>query len=122
MGQSRREPSTRVRRALVLSLAPLAALGLMAQDPPPPGAAPRGVTAPAFEVASVKGNHSGARAQSSRIAGTSFTGTNMRMTALIVLAYGIRPERIVGAPAWFEQDRSTSPHALRRARPSPTSS
>lgn len=105
MVQSRREPLARVRWALALGLVPLAALSLVAQDPSSPGTAPRAVNTPTFDAASVKLNHSGARAQSTRIAGSSFTGTNMRMAALIVFAYGIRPERIVGAPAWFEQDR-----------------
>ena len=31
--------------------------------------------------------------------------TNMRMRAMLGYAYGIRPDRIVGLPAWTDQDR-----------------
>ena len=60
---------------------------------------------PSFEVASVKPNRSGERAQSSRIGKGSLTLTNMRLRAMIVTAYGIRPDRIVGAPSWMEDER-----------------
>jgi len=61
--------------------------------------------APAFEAASVRPNTSGERAQSSQIGKGSVVLTNMRMLAVIVNAYGVRPERIVGSPAWFDRER-----------------
>ncbi|HVL90226.1 MAG TPA: TIGR03435 family protein [Actinomycetota bacterium] len=60
---------------------------------------------PAFEAASVKPNASGAAAQSGRMANGSVTMTNMRVRALIVTAYGSRPERIAGAPSWIDEAR-----------------
>lgn len=60
---------------------------------------------PTFEVASVKPNTSGAIGQLSQIGKGSLTLTNMRVRAMLVLAFGINPERIVGAPSWIEQDR-----------------
>ena len=62
-------------------------------------------SAAAFEVASVKPNTSGAIPQSSRIGKGSVTATNMRLRALIVAAYGIDPDRIVGLPTWTDQQR-----------------
>ncbi len=61
--------------------------------------------APAFEVASVKPNTSGAIAQSSQIGKGSVTATNMRLRALIVAAYGVNPDRIAGLPSWTDQER-----------------
>jgi uncharacterized protein (TIGR03435 family) len=63
------------------------------------------VDQPRFEVASVKRNASGALAQSSRIGSGSVTASNMRLRALIVAAYGVRPERIIGLPSWADQER-----------------
>src|SRR5688572_19700076 len=62
-------------------------------------------SATAFEVASVRPNTSGDTAQSSRIGKGSVVTTNMRMRALIVNAYGVWPDRIVGAPPWFDRER-----------------
>ena len=62
-------------------------------------------SAPAFEAASVRPNTSGERAQSSQIGNGSVVLTNMRMLAVIVNAYGVRPDRIVGSPAWFDRER-----------------
>jgi uncharacterized protein (TIGR03435 family) len=61
--------------------------------------------APSFEVVSVKPNTSGLAGQSSQTGKGSLTTTNMRMRALLVLAYGIRPERIDGLPSWTDQER-----------------
>lgn len=60
---------------------------------------------PRFEVASVRPNTSGDPGQSSRIGKGSVVTTNMRMRALIVSAYGVWPDRIVSAPAWFDRER-----------------
>jgi uncharacterized protein (TIGR03435 family) len=61
--------------------------------------------APRFEVASVKPNTSGQIAQSSQIGKGSVVTTNLRMRALIAVAHGVRPDRIVGSPAWFDRER-----------------
>jgi uncharacterized protein (TIGR03435 family) len=68
-------------------------------------AAPSTAGAPTFEVASIKPNLSGAVSQSGFIENGALVTTNMRLRALIVLAYGIRPERVVGAPSWIDEDR-----------------
>ena len=60
---------------------------------------------PSFEVTSVKPNNSGAVEQSGRRGKGLLTMTNMRLRAVIVSAYDIRPERIVGLPAWTDQER-----------------
>ena len=61
---------------------------------------------PRFEVASVKPNTSGEIRQSSQIGNGSLTLTNMRVRAMLVLAFGImQPERIVGLPPWTERER-----------------
>jgi uncharacterized protein (TIGR03435 family) len=61
--------------------------------------------APAFEAASVKSNISGATAQSNQVGKGSAAFTNIRMRALINSAYGVRPDRIVGSPEWFDRER-----------------
>ena len=61
--------------------------------------------APSFDVTSVKPNTSGAVEQSGERGKGSLTMTNMRLRAVITTAYGIRPERIVGLPAWTDQER-----------------
>src|SRR5262245_30234966 len=84
--------------AAMLLASQILAVAQPAQSDKP--AAPR-----SFEVASVKPNPSGALEQSGRSGNGSMTMTNMRVRALIVTAYGIRPDRIVGAPAWIDEDR-----------------
>jgi hypothetical protein len=91
------------RAALLLAVAgSIAVRSGAAQLPTSPGqvSAP-----PSFEVASIRPNTSGSPSQSSRTGEGSLTTTNMRVRALIVLAYGIRPDRIVGAPSWIDQER-----------------
>jgi uncharacterized protein (TIGR03435 family) len=60
---------------------------------------------PRFEAASVKPNTSGQIAQSSQIGKGSVVTTNLRMRALIATAHAVRPDRIVGSPAWFDRER-----------------
>jgi uncharacterized protein (TIGR03435 family) len=61
---------------------------------------------PRFDVASVKPNASGEIRQSSQIGKSSLTLTNMRVRAMLVLAFGImQPERIFDLPSWTERER-----------------
>ncbi len=86
------------RAVVILLAAPM--LAAAQQSTAPDGAPTR-----SFEVASVKPNLSGSLAQSGQSGKGSMTMTNMRVRALIVTAYSIRPDRVIGAPAWIDQDR-----------------
>lgn len=86
----------------VATLLTVAVLVEGAQKPAP--AAGTSVT-PSFEVAAIRPNMSGLPEQSSRVGGGSVAMTNLRIRALIVRAYGIRPERILDAPSWVDQER-----------------
>jgi uncharacterized protein (TIGR03435 family) len=86
-----------MRIAIAISLLTTA---IAAGQTPGPGA-----PLPAFEVASVKPNTSGdpgSRGQTGRGSAT-FTNTSTRM--LIVNAYNIRAERVVGGPGWLDSER-----------------
>jgi uncharacterized protein (TIGR03435 family) len=66
----------------------------------PPAAASR------FEVASVKPNTSGPASESGGWwRNGSVTITNMPARMLIITAYGLRPDRIVGGPSWIDSER-----------------
>ena len=84
-----------MRTAAALLLVASATLA-SAQDSPAP---------PAFDVASVKPNTSGAPGSSGRTGKGSTTFTNMTVRSLIGNAYNIRGNRIVGAPAWIDSER-----------------
>jgi len=74
-------------------------------EPPPP---PRMMSAdadPAFEVASIKPTNPGGRGGGIRMQGRQFTATNLSVSNLIALAYGIHPRQLSGAPDWIEKDR-----------------
>jgi uncharacterized protein (TIGR03435 family) len=61
---------------------------------------------PAFAVATVKKNTTGADAQSMRLQpGGRLVATNQPLRRLIVFAYGIQPQQLAGGPAWLETDR-----------------
>ena len=85
-----------IRAAVILAFG-----GVMAMSAHVAGQAP-----PAFEVASVKVNDSGAGGSSSqqRPNGT-FDMTNVRLTAMIAYAYDVRPRQLVGGPDWINNDR-----------------
>jgi bla regulator protein BlaR1 len=60
-------------------------------------------TTPTFEVASIKPNDAGESSYSFSILPSGrFVATNVSLKALMVLAYGIRPDRIVGGPSWIQ--------------------
>lgn len=61
---------------------------------------------PAFEVASVKVNDSGAGSSSTqqRPNGT-FEAVNVRLTAMIAYGYDLRERQIVGGPDWIRNER-----------------
>ena len=61
--------------------------------------------APAFEVASVKPNTSGAPGSSGHTGNGSVTFTNQTARSLISNAFNIRGNRIVGAPSWLDSER-----------------
>jgi uncharacterized protein (TIGR03435 family) len=79
------------------------ALALQGAAQRPPSTEPP--ITPSFEIASVKPNASGLPGQSSQTGKGSVTTINMRVRALLVLAYGARPEQIDGLPAWTDEER-----------------
>lgn len=60
---------------------------------------------PKFEVASVKRNRSGDSGSSGRMAKDWVTILNQTARLLIVNAYGLRPDRILGGPSWLNTER-----------------
>jgi uncharacterized protein (TIGR03435 family) len=60
---------------------------------------------PAFEVASIKPTNPGERGGGIRMQGRQFTATNLSVSNLILIAYGIHPRQLIGAPDWIEKDR-----------------
>ena len=60
---------------------------------------------PAFDVASVKPNPTGAPGSSGRTGKGSVTFTNMNLRSLIANAYDVRGSRIVGGPASIDSER-----------------
>jgi uncharacterized protein (TIGR03435 family) len=74
-------------------------------DPPPP---PRMMPAdadPGFEVATVKRTNPNQRSGGIRIQGHQFSATNLSVSNLLVMAYGLHPTQLVGAPDWIDKDR-----------------
>jgi uncharacterized protein (TIGR03435 family) len=54
----------------------------------------------AFEVASIKPSPSEPRGKGIRIAGRRLVGTNQSTRDLIIWAYGLHPQQLIGGPAW----------------------
>jgi uncharacterized protein (TIGR03435 family) len=61
--------------------------------------------APAFEVASLRQNVSGAGSYSVNFKGETFATTNVPFVVLIQVAYEITAPQIVGGPDWVHSDR-----------------
>ncbi|RXH55846.1 TIGR03435 family protein [Granulicella sibirica] len=76
---------------------------------PPPPAPPKLMAAdadPAFEVATIKPNPSGAsQIQGLNVRGRNFTTRNSAVSDLISFAYDVQSKQIVGAPDWVDKDR-----------------
>jgi uncharacterized protein (TIGR03435 family) len=82
--------------------APVAALVVAALAAP----AAQTDTRPAFAVATIKYNRTGADARSMRLQpGGRILVTNQPLRPLIVFAYGLQPQQLVGGPSWLETDR-----------------
>ena len=60
---------------------------------------------PSFEVASVKPNTSNSGSSSARSVKGSFTILNQSARMVIVNAYDVLPERVVGGPSWIDNTR-----------------
>lgn len=74
------------------------------EPPPPPGMMPPDAD-PAFEVASLKLSNPGERGGGPRVQGRQFSATNLSVGNLILIAYGVHPRQLVGAPDWIDKDR-----------------
>lgn len=55
---------------------------------------------PAYDVVSVRENNSGSTNMRWQYGADSFLGENVTLLSLLVHAYGLRPDQIVGAPSW----------------------
>lgn len=86
-----------MRKALLV--VPLVAALASAQATPPAG------TEPAFEVASVKPNRTGAPGGSFVMPPGRFTATNIPLKVLITNAYQLSFFQVVGGPEWVSTDR-----------------
>ena len=62
-------------------------------------------SAVAFDVISIKPNKNGSAGQSIGGDGGVWRATNVTAKDVILNAYEILPEQIVGAPSWFDSDR-----------------
>jgi uncharacterized protein (TIGR03435 family) len=63
-------------------------------------------TRPAFAVATIKKNTTGADAQSMRLQpGGRLVVTNQPLRRLILFAYVLQPQQLTGGPAWLDSDR-----------------
>src|SRR5262245_22676857 len=61
---------------------------------------------PAFDVASVKPNHSADKESASFVQpGGRYTATNVTVRALVKSAYGLHDDQLTGGPSWVNSDR-----------------
>src|SRR5262245_18301851 len=66
----------------------------------------QGSDLPAFEVISVKTNRSGLNRQDMRLQpGGRAVMTNVPLRRVILTAYRMLPQQLIGAPDWLESDR-----------------
>jgi len=73
-------------------------------EPPPP---PRRMASanPEFEVATIKPSDPSRPAKGITVRGSDVITTNTTLGDLIMIAYGLHPKQIVGAPSWSESER-----------------
>jgi uncharacterized protein (TIGR03435 family) len=63
-------------------------------------------TRPSFAVATIKKNTTGADAQSMRLQpGGRLVVTNQPLRRLVLFAYSLQPQQLIGGPAWLDSDR-----------------
>jgi uncharacterized protein (TIGR03435 family) len=87
---------TRLRDALLTVAVAIAAAPAAAQTD----------TRPAFAVATVKKNTTGDAARGMRLQpGGRIVVTNQPLRQLVVFAYGLQPQQLVGGPPWIDSDR-----------------
>ena len=88
---------------VVVAIAPFAAAAPQSPAPSPLASVPN---IPTFEVVSVKANRSNSDPQSMRLLpGGRVTVTNTPLRPIILTAYGLLPQQLVGAPAWIDLER-----------------
>jgi uncharacterized protein (TIGR03435 family) len=94
------------RNTLLLGIAGLVAFSASSTSRPRAQSSAIPTTSPAFEVASVKPNTSGAPASSSLAQpGGRYTATNATLRMLMRTAYAVHGDQIVGGPSWTNADR-----------------
>jgi uncharacterized protein (TIGR03435 family) len=60
---------------------------------------------PAFEVASIRRNTSGAHGQTVALQGNTFVGRNVTARELVMTAFHVRSEDLSGGPGWIDTER-----------------
>ena len=70
--------------------------GLWAQPQPP---------APEFDVISIKGNKGTTTGGSTRSGRGLYRATNVTVKSIIMNAFGLLPDQLVGAPSWVDSER-----------------
>ena len=74
--------------------------------PPPPRKPMPADADPAFEVATIKPNHSGIMGlQALTFKGRTFITDNSSLADLLMWAYSVQRKQIIGAPDWIDNDR-----------------
>ena len=74
--------------------------------PPPPRKPMPADADPAFEVATIKPNHSGIMGlQAHTYKGRTFITDNSSLADLLMWAYSVQRKQIIGAPDWIDNDR-----------------
>lgn len=74
------------------------------EPPPPPKMMPPDAN-PGFEVATVKLTNPNQRGGGIRIQGHQFSATNLSVGNLLLIAYGMHPTQLIGAPDWIDKER-----------------
>jgi len=67
-------------------------------------AALRGQSAPGFDAVSIKQNKTG-QGTGGGLAGSRYTANNQTVVGIVMGAYHVTPERIIGGPSWIANDR-----------------
>jgi uncharacterized protein (TIGR03435 family) len=74
-------------------------------EPPPTPRRMASTPNPEFEVATIKPSDPSRQGKGITVRGSDVITTNTTLEDLIMIAYGLHPKQIVGAPSWSESER-----------------
>jgi uncharacterized protein (TIGR03435 family) len=74
-------------------------------EPPPPPKRMATSANPAFEVATIKPSDPSRPGKAVTVRGADVITINTTLSDLIVMAYGLHPKQIIGAPDWIESEK-----------------